>query len=255
MTPMAWTRYVAIGDSFTEGLGDPYPGGGWRGWADRTAQALAARTPDFTYANLAIRGRVLDSIIDEQIPEALELRPDLVSMSGGGNDLLRPGIDVDTLSLRLDGAVDRLRADGADVILFAGVDPIGSPIIKHTRGRVALFNENLRAIAADRGAYVVDQWAMWVLKDWRMWGADRLHMSPEGHRRLALSVLETLRVPVGDDWREPLTPLPDVGRSAMALWHLNWARGHLAPWVGRRLRGRSSGDGITAKRPVLTPVD
>ncbi|MFD0683115.1 SGNH/GDSL hydrolase family protein [Actinomadura fibrosa] len=252
---MLWTRYVAIGDSFTEGVGDPAPGGGWRGWADRAAEALAARAAGFGYANLAVRGRLLGRIIDEQLPAALELRPDLVSVSGGGNDLLRPGTDVDELAARMDAAVAALRGTGADVVLFTGVDPAGSPVIRRTRGRVAVFNEQLRAIAARRGAFVVDQWSMDVLRDWRAWAEDRLHMSPEGHRRVALAMLEALGVPDVGDWREPpLEPLPELSRGARLLSDTRWARAYLAPWIGRRLRGRSSGDLVTAKRPVLAPL-
>ncbi|MCC7127666.1 MAG: SGNH/GDSL hydrolase family protein, partial [Microbacteriaceae bacterium] len=92
-----WSRYVAIGDSFTEGIGDPEPRspGGNRGWADRVAEVLSAKTDDFAYANLAIRGRLLQQIFDEQVEPALELRPDLVTVSAGGNDILRPGSDPD----------------------------------------------------------------------------------------------------------------------------------------------------------------
>src|SRR5699024_12178143 len=88
------TSYVAVGDSFSEGLMDPDPHGEdrYRGWADRLALMLtesAVGSPDVSYANLAIRGRLLDRIIDEQIPRALEIRPDLVSLCAGGNDCLR----------------------------------------------------------------------------------------------------------------------------------------------------------------------
>ncbi|WP_307799792.1 SGNH/GDSL hydrolase family protein [Actinomadura nitritigenes] len=262
---MLWTRYAAIGDSFTEGVGDPCEGGaaggGWRGWADRAAAELAARSngpgaPRFGYANLAIRGRLLDRIVDEQLPAALDLKPDLVSVSGGGNDLLRPGVDIDALAARMDEAVAAIRAAGADAVLFTGVDPAGSPVIRRTRGRVAVFNEHLRAIAARRGAFVVDQWSMDVLRDWRCWGVDRLHMSPEGHRRVALAMLEALGVPDAGDWREPeLAPLPELSRGAQRLANARWARGYLAPWIGRRLRGRSSGDLVTAKRPTLSPIE
>jgi lysophospholipase L1-like esterase len=250
---MVWKRYVAIGDSFTEGLGDPDPGspGGLRGWADRVAEHLAAEQDGLGYANLAIRGRLLGQIIEEQVPRALDLSPDLVSVSGGGNDLLRPGTDVDALAAELDDAVLRLRGGGADVILFTGVDPVDSPVIRRTRGRVAIYNEHIRAIAARRGAFVVDQWAMTILRDWRMWSPDRLHMSPEGHRRVALAVLEALDVPAPADWREPLRPLPSLNRGARLLRDSRWAREYLGPWVGRRLRGESSGDRVTAKRPDI----
>ncbi|GAA3223721.1 SGNH/GDSL hydrolase family protein [Actinocorallia longicatena] len=253
---MTWARYVAIGDSFTEGLGDPSPAGpdAWRGWADRVAEALSEETEGFGYANLAIRGRLLNAIIDEQLPQALALEPDLVSISGGGNDLLRPGADVDALANRLDGAVRELREAGADVILFTGADPADSPIIGRIRPRLLRFNERVREIAEDRGAHVVDQWELRILRDWRMWDTDRLHMSPRGHHRVALAVQESLGLPVEEDFRAPLAPLPYLSPGATRLWHLRWARTYLTPWVARRLRGRSSGDLVTAKRPVLAPI-
>ncbi|WP_199486687.1 SGNH/GDSL hydrolase family protein [Actinomadura logoneensis] len=253
---MAWTRYVAIGDSFSEGIGDEYPDGSPRGWADRLAEALAAREDGFTYANLAVRGKLLRQIIDTQLPAALELEPDLVTVSGGGNDLLRPGTDVADLAAAMDDAVARLRASGADVVLFTGVDPADSAVIRMTRERVSRYNDHLREIAARHGAHVVDQWNMDILRDWRMWGIDRLHMSPEGHRRVALAALEALGVPDAGDWRQPeLAPLPTLSRGAQFLFDVRWARAHLVPWIGRRLRGHSSGDTVAAKRPTLGPVD
>ena len=93
--PPGIDTFVAIGDSFTEGLNDPAPGGGFRGWADLVAGALAAQRPGlFRYANLAIRGKLLGQVVAEQVPRAVELAPDLVSLAAGGNDILR-GADVD----------------------------------------------------------------------------------------------------------------------------------------------------------------
>ncbi|MEV4253864.1 SGNH/GDSL hydrolase family protein [Spirillospora sp. NPDC049652] len=253
---MAWTRYVAIGDSFSEGIGDEYPDGSPRGWADRLAEALAEREDGFTYANLAVRGKLLGQIIETQLPAALELEPDLVTVSGGGNDLLRPGTDVADLAAAMDAAVGRLRKSGADVVLFTGVDPADSAVIRLTRDRVSRYNDHLREIAGRHGAFVVDQWNMDILRDWRMWGIDRLHMGPEGHRRVALAALEALGVPDAGDWREPaLAPLPTLSRGAQLLFDVRWARAHLVPWIGRRLRGHSSGDTVAAKRPALGPVD
>ncbi|MQA97785.1 MAG: SGNH/GDSL hydrolase family protein [Streptosporangiales bacterium] len=256
---MTWTRYVAVGDSFTEGLGDPDPErpGRWRGWADRVAATLAAGAPGGTglrYANLAVRGRTFPQIVAEQVDRALELGPDLVSFHGGGNDLLRPSVDIDAMARRLEEVVSRFRGAGADVILFTGTDPAGAPVIRLTRGRVAVFNEHVRLIAARHGALLVDQWDMRVLRDWRMWAEDRLHMSAEGHRRVSLRVLEALGVPGAGDWREPLPPLPRPRPAVRLLSDARWAREHLVPWVGRRVRGRSSGDGLTGKRPELEPI-
>jgi lysophospholipase L1-like esterase len=207
-----WRRYVALGDSFTEGLSDPDPArpGEFRGWADRLAEHLAAAAPDHDveYANLAIRGRLLPQVVAEQVPVALEAEPDLVSLVAGGNDLMRPGGDPDAIAAVLEDAVLRLRAAGADVLLATGVDPRLTPILRRTRGKVAVFNANIWSIAARNGAAVLDQWgAAWLL-DWRLWDTDRIHLTDEGHRRIALAAAAALGLPgaEGDDWRTPLAP-------------------------------------------------
>src|SRR5580693_4746299 len=142
--------FVAMGDSFTEGLNDAAAGGGFRGWADRLAGLLAVEYPGLRYANLAIRGKLLRQIVAEQVPAAAALSPGLVSIAGGGNDLLRPGADPDTLAELLDAAVARLQGSGARVLMFSGFDPVGVPVIRLLRGRIAAYNMHLRAIADAR---------------------------------------------------------------------------------------------------------
>ncbi|SNS36857.1 Lysophospholipase L1 [Geodermatophilus pulveris] len=252
-THLSWRRFVALGDSFTEGLADPDPQrpGEYRGWADRLAGHLAAATEgEVEYANLAVRGRLLTQVLDEQVPVALAAGPDLVSLVAGGNDLLRPGADPDRLAADLEGAVARFRAAGADVLLATGVDPRQTPIIRRTRGRVAVFNASLWSIAGRHGAVVLDQWGAGWIQDWRMWDGDRIHLTPEGHRRTALAAATALGLRVDDDWRTPLPPQPPRALRAALAEEAAWVRGFVAPWVARRLRGRSSGDGRAAKRPV-----
>ena len=79
-----WNSFIAIGDSFTEGLDDWRPDGTPRGWADRVAEHLAADRPGFRYANLAVRGKLLDQIVDDQVPVAERLAPDLITFSAAG---------------------------------------------------------------------------------------------------------------------------------------------------------------------------
>jgi lysophospholipase L1-like esterase len=249
----SWRRYVALGDSFTEGLADPDPQrpGEFRGWADRLAEHLAAAADgEVEYANLAIRGRLLGQVLAEQVPVALAAEPDLVSLVAGGNDLLRPGADPDRLVADLEDAVVRFRAAGADVLLATGVDPRQTPIIRRTRGRVAVFNASLWSVAVRHGAVVLDQWGAGWVQDWRMWDGDRIHLTAEGHRRTALAAATALGLRVDDDWRIPLPPQPPRALRAALAEEAAWVRGFVAPWIGRRLRGRSSGDGRAAKRPV-----
>ena len=250
-----WRRYVALGDSFTEGLSDPDPErpGEFRGWADRLAEHLAAAFPgvDVEYANLAIRGRLLRQLVAEQVPVALAARPDLVSLVAGGNDLMRPNADPDRLAAELEAAVVRIRAAGADVLLATGVDTRQTPIMRRTRGRIAVFNANVWSIAARTGAAVLDQWGAGWLQDRRMWDTDRIHLTAEGHRRTALAAAAALGLPVEEgDWSRPLPPLPPRPLGTAVSEEVAWLRGFVAPWIGRRLRGRSSGDGREAKRPV-----
>jgi lysophospholipase L1-like esterase len=247
-----WSRYVAIGDSFTEGIGDrePRSPGGHRGWADRVAEVLADQTTDFAYANLAIRGRLLQQIADEQIEPALELRPDLISISGGGNDILRPGTDPDEVASRFEDAVVRLRRDDATVVMFNGPDIGMTPVMRRIRGKVAIYNENLRAVAAKHDAIVVDMWALRQLRDPQMWDRDRLHFSPLGHHTIAIAMLEALGIDHGLEPRHP-EPLPKQSWRKARVDDIGWAREYLVPWVVRRIRHQSSGDLIQAKRRTL----
>jgi lysophospholipase L1-like esterase len=250
-----WSRYVAVGDSFTEGIGDPEPAspGGNRGWADRVAEVLSRQTDDFAYANLAIRGRLIKQIVDEQVEPAVALRPDLVTFSAGGNDVIRPGTDPDIIAGMFEDAVQRLRSDGATVVVFTGVDVGFSPVFRGIRGKVAIYNENVRAIAERHDCIVADQWALTEIQDARMWSQDRLHPNALGHHTIARMVLTALNV---ENELQPLNPEPlppRTWRQARAE-DLSWAREYLVPWVIRRIRHQSSGDHISAKRPDASPL-
>lgn len=245
-----WTRYVAIGDSFTEGIGDPEPNspGGNRGWADRVAEVLSSTAEDFAYANLAIRGRLLQQISDEQVDAALALKPDLISVSAGGNDIIRPGTDPDDVANRFEAMIERLRRDDATVVMFNGPDIGMTPVLRRVRGKVAIYNENLRAIAQRHDCVVADMWALRELSDPRMWSPDRLHFSAIGHHTIARMVLDALNV---ENELEPMNPEPLPPRSwrQARVDDAVWAREHFVPWVLRRLRRESSGDNVLPKRP------
>ncbi|MBK9696032.1 MAG: SGNH/GDSL hydrolase family protein [Propionibacteriaceae bacterium] len=251
-----WRRYVALGDSLSEGLQDLAADGAPRGWADRLAQGLADRCgEDVRYANLAIRGRLLRPILDEQLEPALALQPDLVSLWGGGNDLLRPDADPDAMAAVLEEAVVTLRASGADVLIGLGVDPKDSPVIKLTRNRVAVYNLNLATLADRHGAHLVNTWGMRSLRDWRMWDADRLHLNSEGHRRVSQAALVGLGLdPDSPDWDTPLPPATPLSRREAMDWNRIWVRDHLAPWIGRRFRRTSSGHGRAPKQATYRLV-
>ncbi|WP_246843479.1 SGNH/GDSL hydrolase family protein [Allokutzneria sp. NRRL B-24872] len=248
---MKWGSFVAIGDSFTEGLDDPGPNGQFRGWADRTAERLAVLNPGLRYANLAIRGKLLGEIVAEQVPLVSSVRPDLVTLCGGGNDLIMPSADPDSLAELYESAVSELRAAGSQVVVFTGFDTRDTPVLRRVRGKVATYNAHLRAIADRYDCLVVDLWSMRVLQDRRMWSDDRLHLTPEGHHRVALRTCEALGVPVEEDWATPLPEEPPATWVTLRRGDLHWARAHLVPWVGRQIRGVSMGDNLQPKRPEL----
>lgn len=250
-----WRRFVAVGDSFTEGIGDPSPAspGGYRGWADRVAEVLAASVADFAYANLAVRGKLIAQIVADQVEPALALSPDLVTVCAGGNDVIRPGTDPDEIAEQLEDAVIRLGSDGATVVVFTGVDTGFSPVFRRFRGKVAIYNENVRAIADRHDCIVADQWALKEIQDPRFFTDDRLHMNPLGHHEVARMVLRALNVPNDLRPMQP-EPLPTLSWREARANDLVWARVHMVPWVLRRLRHQSSGDHATAKRPDPQPV-
>lgn len=250
-----WRRYIALGDSFTEGVGDPEPSlpNGVRGWADRVAEVLSEQVKDFSYGNLAIRGKLIQQIADEQVDAALALKPDLISISAGGNDLIRPGTDPDEISQIFETIIKRLIVDGSTVVIFTGVDVGFSPVFKHIRGKVAIYNENLHSLAEKYDLIVVNQWGLRELQDPRMWAEDRLHLSALGHHAVAQQMLKSLNVPnqLESLVPEPLKPLH--WRQAR-VDDLVWAREYLLPWVLRRIRQESSGDTIHPKRPTPGPL-
>jgi len=253
----AWQRFVAIGDSFTEGMNDTDPDndGAFIGWADRLAPLLAAHTDEFQYANLAVRGRRLKAIAGEQTEQAIAMRPDLVSLAGGGNDILRPKADLDALAAQLEESARSIRATGADVLITTPSDPIGAPVIVAYRGRMATYTAHVWKIAQRQGCYVLNQWAFDFLRDDRMWSDDRIHMTTEGHRRVALAAYAALgHDPAEADWHVSPPPQPAVSKLASIQRNMLWAREHGGPWMQRRVRGQSSGDHVHPKRPELVPL-
>jgi lysophospholipase L1-like esterase len=251
---VTWASYVAVGDSFTEGMSDLLPDGSYRGWADLVAARLARDTPQFSYANLAIRGRKFDGVVNEQVPLALQMRPDLVSFAAGGNDALRRSFDPASLTRRFDEVIRALRENGADVVIFRFADVTRRlPGRRLILPRVELLNRAVGETARRNGAHLVDLWADEAFHAPLLWSTDRLHLNEYGHRRVAAHVLTALGVPPDPQWWELPGPDPVRSWAAQRAADAAWARQHFAPWIKRRLTGRSSGDNITPKRPTLTP--
>lgn len=250
-----WSRYIAVGDSFSEGLDDVYADGSFRGWADRLAELLWQESPDLRYANLAIRGRRTDRIVTEQVPEAVAQGPDLVTFASGINDLMGRRWDPAVTFEHMSRGLAQLRASGADVLVVGFGDPVdrrGSTA--RWRDRFELLNRGTVALAREHGCYVLDFWPLTHHTHDGHWSEDRLHLSAAGHAATARAAAEVLGFGDGrwreDDGEPPARP-GLVNRTASDIL---WLRKHALPWVARRLLGRSSGEEIVAKRPVLTAL-
>jgi len=244
---------VAVGDSFTEGVGDEGADGTPRGWADLVAAGLATRGT-VHYANLAIRGRLLEPIVTGQLDAALALDPPptLVSINGGGNDMLRPGADMHRLAGLTRAGVRRCLDTGAQVLLLSGADPSRRlPFGSVVRRRGDELTSAIADVAALDGVTFVDVFHDEEITRPPYWSPDRLHLNAAGHRRVADLVLHALAL------TEP--PIGDLVAAAAArrrvATELGYYRAHVLPWVGRRLRRRSSGDGRAPKLPAWTAVD
>jgi lysophospholipase L1-like esterase len=254
---MHYRRFVALGDSCAEGLDDPYPDGTmYRGWADLTAARLATVSPELEYANLAVRGRRLDQILTEQVPLAVAHRPDLVTLFGGGNDLLQGRWRSTAESL--DAVVAAFAGIARTVVLFTLPDIGRLPGLRRLRPRVDQLNALIAATAARHGAVLVDVREDPHCHDERLYGPDRLHLGELGHQRVAAHVLAALGVPAAPGWLAPLPPATSEPLWRTASRHMAWLRHHVYPavhdTVRNRLIGRQPGDGVLPKRPELAPV-
>lgn len=251
---MTFRRYVAIGDSSTEGLEDPDGAGGYAGWADRLAQQLAdAQTEPLEYANLAVRGMRMHEIRDTRLQPALDLRPDLLTVFGGVNDVLARHCDFAAIRTDYEAVFGAVLGLGCTVATFTMPDPAAiNPLGWRLRERMYALNAIIRSEAAAHGVLVVDFQRYPVARDPRLWFEDRLHNNPPGHARVAAALAWRLGVPGSDErWSEPLPEalVPPRPREQLAT-DLDWAVHHLAPWLGRNLRHIPHGLGISAKRPV-----
>jgi lysophospholipase L1-like esterase len=249
---MKYQRFVALGDSCTEGLDDLLPDGRYRGWADRVASVLDA--PGFRYANLGVRGRRLDPLLVEPVPSADALEPDLVALFGGGNDVMS-GASCGQITRRVDAMVRAVTSFAPTVAVFTLSDVSQRmPFGWRMRPRIEALNDAVRVAAVRYGAILVDVADDECVRDSRYFGPDRLHLSSLGHRRLAGHLLSALEIPFDPSWT---APLDGVAAPASLSDHLRWLRDQVLPVAYSRSRnkliGRQPGDGFRPKRPQLLP--
>lgn len=243
---------VAIGDSFSEGVGDERADGSVRGWADLVAAGWAAsRGTPISYANLAVRGKLVWPIVREQLEPALALRPTHLSFNGGGNDMLRPRTTAAHVSAAFSHVLRRCDEEGVRLILLSGANPSAQlPMGRIVQRR----GDELSVAVLDRVQGRDDivralNWPDTELSRPEYWSDDRLHMNTRGHHRVAARVLTALGERAPEDWWS----LPDAPRAG-TLGRADYFREHLGPWIKRRVTGTSSGDGRPPKYPDWVEV-
>ena len=257
MAEMVIDSFVALGDSFTEGLWDVRPDGSLRGWADIVAEHLAAATPDFRYANLAVRGRKLDEVADHQVPMLERFAPSLVSIGAGANDIIRTKASPAELGHRFHRMLGRVSDMNQQVVVFAGFDPRKRiPMTGGPGERAHAYNECIRRSASQLGVTVVDLWSLPRLYEDRMWAPDRLHLSSDGHALVAAAFLSAVGMPTtfADLAEDPNASHPPRGWVASRVEDARWLIQDVTPWAYRGFRGRSSGDGQQPKLPDYVVV-
>ena len=247
-------RLVAIGDSTVEGLEDPGPDGSYIGWADRFAGHLNGIHPGLLYANLAVRGQTAHEVRDTQLQPALVLQPDFAVVVAGVNDVLRPRFDQDALRADLHAMHAQLAAVGATVLTFTMPDMARvAPLAVVLRRRLQFLNSVTLQCHERYGSIVVDLASVPAASHPALWHTDRLHANSEGHRRTAAALAEAVGCEV-QDWRAELPSSPSPSRLRIVRGEAAWVGSNLLPWVWEHVRGQSSADSLTCKRPNLLPV-
>jgi lysophospholipase L1-like esterase len=249
----AFRRYVAIGDSSTEGLEDPDGNGGYRGWADRLAQHIAdGQDMPLEYANLAIRGMRMKEIRTGQLADALAMRPDLLTVFGGVNDLIAGPLNFDSIHADYVIIFGEARRQGTTVLTFTMPDPTAiNPLGRYWRERAARLNNIIRREAENYGVLVMDFEQYSVAEDPRLWFEDHLHGNELGHQMIAAALAWRLGIDGFDEGWAELEGEPERLRGREKLRDdIDWARNHVAPWLTKGIRGIRQGRGVQRKRPI-----
>jgi len=255
--PQTFARYVAIGDSSTEGIDDPDGAGGYRGWSQRLAERIDnEQDTNLLYANLAVRGLTTKQIRDQQLDAALAMKPDLATLFCGTNDVT--GLRFDASAVAADIAhMQRTLVDaGATVLSFTLPDltPL-MPLARLISPRIAAMNQALADASRDSGAILIDFAAHPVATDQRLWSEDRIHANSAGHERIAAALAQALNLPdSNDDWRQPFPTPVNQSRRQRCAAEMRWITRHFLPWIWQGLQGKSAGDGRRCKRPELSPL-
>lgn len=197
-----WHHFVALGDSFTEGVGDPVEGFARLGAVDRLAAALRQHNPDLRFTNLAQRGLGVSEIREQQLGPALSLTPDLVSVVAGANDVLAGRFNMTRWEEEFRVMYGALTQAGATVIAatlpdFPILRTLAGPLQARVRGNITKGNDLIRRLAAEHRVVLIDAWAISAQSAPEDWSADSVHLNARGYFKFAQEMLKTLERETG----------------------------------------------------------
>ena len=255
--PRHFERYVAIGDSSTEGLNDPDGNGGYRGWSRRLAGRIAGVQEGLLYANFGDRGLTTREILDRQLEPAASMQPDLVSIFSGTNDVLSRQFDASSIERDMEHMQRRFIETGATVLTFTLPDLTPTmPMARLIAPRIHAMNDAVRSVVSRTGASWVDLAAYPVATDIRLWHQDRIHANACGHARIADALAFALELPGTDDsWRLELPPPAPITFGQKLAAEASWTWRYLFPWMAQSVRARIKGQKLATRQPSLEPVE
>lgn len=250
-----YRSYAAIGDSLSEGLGDFtfHQNRHQNGWTDRLANILAKEAADsgfdFHYANLALRGTKLNTIMQQQLRHALRLQPDLVTVMAGSNDLMSK-VPLEELRSTFHNGLQELLAAGCDVVVANTINPTHLRVFKPLLPHAKAFSAMLAEVAEELDIPVLDVHGIESFRDLIYWAEDMVHFSGHGHIKVANQAAELL------DLRYRYPELGFLGETpARGIFETaKWVSRDVLPFVKRKLRGVTSGDGMLPKQLELQPL-
>jgi lysophospholipase L1-like esterase len=195
---VAWSTYVAIGDSLTAGRGDEGRDGRPIGWAQRLADILGVRTTvRCSLTNLAVDGATVHEVLSKQLPAVAARKPDLVSLTVGINDIRRRDFDELSFKADLGQLFEALAATQATLLTCTLPDlsvimSLSQDLHEVVRERMRLASDIIREQSESYGAVCLDAWSLPGVTDPDLYAPDRLHPNSKGHQFIAAACADKL---------------------------------------------------------------
>lgn len=253
-----YTSFVALGDSLSEGLGDTLvkPNQTFGGWADRLALLLAQECREhqlnFDYANFALRGSKTNTIMVKQADQAIQAKPDLITVMAGANDMLAGSRKLLEVEHAMRRGLMKLTESGAKVVLVNLADPNHTLLSKSIRKPVKAMTQLINRMGAEFSLTVVDLHSDSDFSNLEFWSDDFAHFSTAGHIRVTNLVAKAIGLK--HRWPESeIRELAKPSQSVKALGKLLVNEGF--PLILRRMQNRTSGDHLSPKMTQVQRFD